>query len=105
MNFKSRFVIPAKAGISEKSQNSNRTRIIEEYFKIEFSEEEKQKWREENIIQLVKKKRNDLSERDIKNKINKEVANKISKNSFEEMEAWEEIQGWFKKMKEMNEKQ
>ena len=79
--------------------------LIETHFNIKFSDEEKQKWKNENIIKLVKKNRNDLSEKDIKNKINKEVANQISKNSLEEIGVWEEVQGWFKKIKKMDEEQ
>ena len=75
--------------------------LIEKDFGIEFSEEEKQNWKTENIIKLVKKKKPQLDKKDIKNKIH-QLAGKVSKSSLEEIGVWDEVQSWFEKIKEMS---
>ena len=79
--------------------------LIEQHFKIKFSEEEKNNWKKQNVIRLVKKQKSDLIEKDIKNRINRYLVQKVSKNSLEEIGAWDEVKGWFEKIKNMNEEQ
>ncbi len=76
--------------------------LIEEAFDIEFSEEEKANWKNENIVKLCTKKNPSWNEKDIKNKIHKQLSDKVSKSSLEEIGAWDDVQSWFRKIKEMN---
>ncbi len=74
--------------------------LVEKYFDITFSEEEKMKWEKKDIAKLVKQKKG-ISHKDIKSKMNKKLVQKISKATLEEMRAWDEVQCWFKTMKNM----
>ena len=44
-----------------------------------------------------------LKETDVKNIINGSVAKKLTKEHLEEINAWEEVKGWFEKLKELYE--
>ena len=75
--------------------------LVEKHFGIKFLKAEKQKWKEEDIVKLIITHKKNMFEKDIKNKMNKELVKKISKETLEDIGARDEVEGWFKTMKEM----
>ena len=74
--------------------------LVEEYFSIKFDDASKNNWGEQNIITLIADKKN-IDKKDVKNKLNKEVAPMITKTHFEEIGAWNEVKGWFSTIADM----
>lgn len=75
--------------------------LIEKNFKIQFTDNEKQEWKSLNVVKLVKEKKPQLEEKDVKNKIAKEIVKELTKESFKRIGVWDEIKSWFEKIKEM----
>ena len=49
----------------------------------------------------IKAHKSSLKENDVKNIINGKVAKKLEKHHLEEINAWDEVEGWFKKLSEL----
>lgn len=75
--------------------------LIENEFQIKF--DNINDWDNEDIAKIIANKTN-RKESDVKSILNGKLSKLISKKQFEEMNAWEEIEGWFKKIKELIEK-
>ena len=75
--------------------------LIEEHWKIKFTDKEKENWDKENIPALIAKRLNNKeNEKGIKRIISKKIVSKITKESLEKIDAYDEIKEWFKAMKE-----
>jgi len=81
--------------------------LIEEEFKFPIGEEYKnpERWKETDIPETFRKKyEKNENEGDFKKILNGSLSKKMEKEKFEELQAWEEIKGWFKKIKELQDK-
>jgi len=76
-------------------------KLIEEKFGIIFTEEEKNGWDELDIPGTVMKRVAGKKEDNIKRIICGELSQKMTKELLEDLNAWEEVKGWFEKIKEM----
>lgn len=76
--------------------------LLKDKFNVTFSDAEKRGWNKRNVVDLIAEKTSQ-DKKDIKGKINKELSSKVTKESLEEIGAWEEVSGWFKRIKEMYE--
>lgn len=76
--------------------------LIKSAFDITFSDEEEQNWREQNIVSLIAKNK-DICDKDAKNKINKELSSKVTKQHLSEIgdDVWEEVKSWFERIRDM----
>lgn len=78
-------------------------RIIEQEFGIKLNLDQ-DNWDEEDIPRIILGKKKDMKENDIKSKLCGYCSKKITKEDLEEIKAWDEIKGWFEKIKEMCDK-
>jgi len=77
--------------------------IIEEEFDIQIILKENENWDDIDIPNKIKEKVS-LSEKKIKERLCREYSKKITKEHLEKLNAWEEVKGWFEKIKELTEK-
>jgi len=77
--------------------------IIEEEFGIQIILRENENWNDIDIPNKIKEKVS-LSEKKIKKRLCREYSKKITKEHLEKLNAWEEVKGWFEKIKELTEK-
>lgn len=75
--------------------------IVEEEFKIQLAIEN---WDEEDIPKKIMEKQNNLKEQNIKEILCGKCSKKITKKHLEYLDAWNEVEGWFKKIKELTDK-
>ena len=78
-------------------------RIIEDEFGIKIDIEQS-KWDDEDIPKKIKEKVSDKDEKTIKQILCSHCSKKITKEDLEELNAFEEIKGWFLKIKELTDK-
>ena len=78
--------------------------IIEETFGVKIKLNVGEKWDDIDIPKLIKSIINDRSEDSIKNQICGSCSKKLTKNHLEKLKAWDEVKGWFGKIKELTDK-
>lgn len=78
--------------------------IIEEEFEIKLDNIDNSKWDTEDIPKKIKEKCSNLKEGDIKSRLCGKASKKITKEDLIELGAFEEIKGWFEKIREMVDK-
>ncbi len=79
--------------------------IIESEFNIKLNLSDKEKWCEIDLPQkIVSLLGNQLKENAIKSKICGQCSKKMTKEKFEKLGAWDEVEGWFKAIKELVDK-
>lgn len=78
--------------------------IIETEFNIILDNIDVDNWDEEDIPKKVLEKCPDIKETAIKEKLCRSCSQKLTKEHLVKMSAWEEIEGWFKKIKEIFDK-
>ena len=79
--------------------------LIEERLKIEIEKEIKDNWHKIDVPKLLMSKygqKRNIEEKQIKCILNGSIAKQITKESLEEINAYEEICEWFRKIKEIN---
>lgn len=78
-------------------------RLIENKFKINMSEISEEIWDIKDIPTYLinKTKKKEIS---IKNILNGELSKQITKKDLEELNAFDEVEGWFLKIKELSQK-
>ncbi len=79
-------------------------RIIEEEFGIQLDNIDLSNWDNEDIPRKIIEKGVNMAEKDIKEKLCCSCSKKITKEDLEEIKAWEEVKGWFEKIKELTDK-
>ncbi|MDI6701119.1 MAG: AAA family ATPase [bacterium] len=98
----------SKAKLTNKREIENYVpkSIIEEEFDINLNLTEDIEWDKLDIAQEIKQhdKYKTLSELDIKLRICGSCATKVSKKHLEELNAWEEVKGWFEDIKDLVDK-
>ncbi len=78
--------------------------IIENEFKIELNNNDLSNWDDEDIPKKIIEKGINMAEKNIKEKLCGSCSKKITKEDLERTQAWEEVKGWFEKIKEMTDK-
>ncbi len=76
--------------------------VYKEYFK-EITWEEGIDQDNFDFPSFVSSHKPKLNEKDVKNIINGSVAKKLTKEHLEEINAWEEVKGWFEELKKLYE--
>ncbi len=79
-------------------------RIIEEEFEIQLDNIDLSNWDNEDIPRKIIEKGVNMAEKDIKEKLCCSCSKKITKEDLEGIKAWEEVKGWFEKIKELTDK-
>ncbi len=79
--------------------------ILENEFQIKIELKQNENWGELDIPSIVKSKlRNQRDEKSIKKEICGSCSKLMSKDKFEQLGVWEEVKGWFEKIKDMEKK-
>jgi predicted ATP-dependent endonuclease of OLD family len=79
--------------------------ILENEFQIKIELKQNENWGELDIPSIVKSKlRNHRDEKSIKEEICGSCSKLMNKDKFEQLGVWEEVKGWFQKIKEMEKK-
>lgn len=79
--------------------------IIESEFKITLDNINEKNWDNEDIPKkILEKISNKMSEERIKEKLCNSCSKKITKEHLEKLNAWDEVESWFKKIKEMTDR-
>lgn len=77
--------------------------LIEEEFDIKFSDNLIKNWDYEDIPKIINNKiNNKMEDKNIKQILNNKLSQQMTKNLLEELNAFEEIKGWFSKIKELS---
>lgn len=78
--------------------------IIENNFEVQINLNENENWDKINVPKKIQFIRKDLKEIDIKTIICGKCSQKITKQHLDDLNAWDEVKGWFNKIKELTEK-
>lgn len=78
--------------------------IIENNFEVQINLNENENWDEIDVPKKIQSLRNDLNEKTIKTIICGKCSQNITKQDLDNLDAWDEVKGWFKKIKELTEK-
>jgi len=86
-------------------ENYSPPEVLEEYFNVKLASEMSsiEDWGEKNIPKLIEEKVK-MKESIVKKKICNDCSKKITKDHLMEMGTWNEVKGWFEKIKEMVER-
>lgn len=78
--------------------------LIEEEFAITLDNIDESNWDNEDIPKKIQAKVSNMNENAIKERLCGKVASKITKEHLEKLNSWEEIEGWFNKIKDFCDK-
>ena len=75
-------------------------KLIEEHYKIQLSEEVKKNWDNTDIPRTLQKLTG-KTEKTIKKELTRQLSKKMTRELFEELNAWDEVQSWFQTIKQL----
>lgn len=78
--------------------------IIENIFDVRINLNENENWDEIDIPKKIRSLKKDLKEPNIKERICGQCSKNITKQHLENLGAWDEVKGWFNKIKELTDK-